>query len=136
MSRANVEIVREVMELWDRARNREQSPDDLTHRLAKLVATEAQIDMSRRVFNPEVYDGEAGMRRLLQEISEVWEEFWVTPERMIDARERVIVIESLRGRGKGTGVETRSLDRARWEVVHMATYYDPQDALKAAGLAG
>jgi ketosteroid isomerase-like protein len=96
--------------------------------------------MSRRLFNPDVYDGQAGMRRLLQEIREVWEEFAVTPEQMIDAGEHVVVFESLRGRGRGSGVETSSRSTSVWtvrdgQVIHMAAYYDREDALKHAGLA-
>jgi len=69
----------------------------------------------------------------------VWEEFLVTPEQMIDAGERVVVLESLCGRGKGSGVETSSRSASVWtvrdgQIIHMATYYDPQEALKAVGL--
>jgi ketosteroid isomerase-like protein len=143
MSQANVEIVREVMALVDRVRNREQSLslDDLTERLTVLVASDAQIDMSQRVLNPDVYRGQPGLRRLLEEIREVWDEFRVTPERLVDAGESVVVIESLRGRGRGSGVETRSRPASVWsvrdgQVINMATHHDPTEAFEAAGLEG
>jgi hypothetical protein len=65
MSQENVEIVREAMAIADDARNSDLSEsalDDLIQRLTNLVATDAQIDMSGRVFNPDVYTGEAGLR--------------------------------------------------------------------------
>jgi ketosteroid isomerase-like protein len=143
MSQENVEIVREVMALVDSARNGDlsQSLDDLTQRLANLVATDAQIDMSRRVFNPDVYRGLAGLRRLLQEIREVWDEFRVTPERFVDAGDRVVVIETVRGRGGTSGVDVESQSASIWtlrdgQVMHMETGYEPQEALKAVGLPG
>jgi ketosteroid isomerase-like protein len=141
MSQENVEIVREVMALVDSACNGDlsQSLDDLSQRLANLVATDAQIDMSRRVFNPDVYRGQAGLRRLLQEIREVWDEFRVTPERFVDAGDRVVVIETIRGRGRTSSVPVESRSASIWtlrdgQIIHMQTRYEPQEALKAVGL--
>jgi ketosteroid isomerase-like protein len=132
----NVEIVREVMALVRRAGTGEPEP-----RLFELLAPEVKLDMSRRTFNPDVYEGHDGLRRFKRERDEVWEEFLVTPERMVDAGESVVVIESLRGRGRGSGVETRSRSASVWtmrdgQVIHMSTYRDPQEALDAVGLEG
>jgi ketosteroid isomerase-like protein len=132
----NVEIVREVMALVRRTGTGEPEP-----RLFELLAPEVKLDMSRRTFNPDVYEGHDGLRRFKRERDEVWEEFLVTPERMVDAGESVVVIESLRGRGRGSGVETRSRSASVWtmrdgQVIHMATYRDPQEALDAVGLKG
>jgi ketosteroid isomerase-like protein len=129
----NVEIVREVMALVRRTGTGEPEP-----RLFELLAPEVKLDMSRRTFNPDVYEGHDGLRRFKRERDEVWEEFLVTPERMVDAGESVVVIESLRGRGRGSGVETRSRSASVWtmrdgQVIHMATYRDPQEALDAVG---
>jgi len=132
----NVEIVREVMALVRRTGTGEPEP-----RLFELLAPEVKLDMSRRIFNPDIYEGHDGLRRFKWERDEVWEEFLVTPERMVDAGESVVVIESLRGRGRGSGVETRSRSASVWtmrdgQVIHMATYRDPQEALDAVGLEG
>ena len=143
MSQENVEIVREVMALADEARNADLSPpafDALARQLTNLVATDAQIDMSGRVFNPDVYIGEAGLRRLVQEIREVWEEFRVTPERFVDAGDRVVVIEAIRGYGRSSNVPVESRSASIWtlrdgQIIHMKTSYDPDEALKAVGLA-
>jgi ketosteroid isomerase-like protein len=141
MSQHNVEIVREVMSMADAALNSDpgESLEDLTQRLDKLVATDAQIDMSRRVFNPDVYQGRAGLLRLLEEIREVWDEFRVTPERFVDAGDRVVVVENIRGRGKTSGVQVEARSASIWtlrddRVVHMQTRYQPQEALEAVGL--
>ena len=132
----NMEIVREVMALVRRTGTGEPEP-----RLFELLAPEVKLDMSRRTFNPDVYEGHDGLRRFKRERDEVWEEFLVTPERMVDAGESVVVVESLRGRGRGSGVETTSRSASVWtmrdgQVIHMATYRDPQEALDAVGLEG
>jgi ketosteroid isomerase-like protein len=135
MSQENVEVVREVMGLLDRA----TSDGDVTPRLADLFATDVQIDMSHRVFNPDTYEGHAGLRRLGQEIREVWEEFRITPERFVDAGDRVVVIETRRGRGRGSGIEVEHRSAVIWtlrdgQVIRMETDLDPQEALDAVGL--
>src|ERR1700686_3363623 len=99
MSAENVEIVRELMALRDRAR---ESGEPLTH--TDLLAPDFEIDMSRRVFNPAVYRGIGGVARLNDESRDVWEEFRVVPERFIDAGDRVAVMETSRARGRGSGV--------------------------------
>lgn len=66
MSAENVEIVRELMALRERAR---ESGEPLTH--ADLAAPDFEIDMSRRVFNPAVYRGLDGLARLDDEIRDV-----------------------------------------------------------------
>ncbi len=135
MSQENVEIVREVMALVRRTGT--GKPE---RRLFELLAPDMTLDMSRRTFNPEVYKGHDALRRFRRERDEVWEEFLVTPERLIDAGESVVVIESLRGRGRGSGVETRSRSASVWtlrdgQVIHMATYHEPREALEAVGLS-
>jgi ketosteroid isomerase-like protein len=144
VSQANVEIIREVMALADDARNHDLSQpelDALFERLTSLVAPEAQIDMSGRVFNPDVYTGKAGLRRLLREIREVWDEFRVTPERFIDAGDRVVVIEAIRGRGRSSNVPVESRSASVWtlrdgQIIHMKATHDPREALEAVGLEG
>src|SRR5277367_3944679 len=137
MSQENVEVVREVMDLMGSVG--EAASDDVKSRLLDLFAPDVQIDMSRRIFNPDVYQGHAGLLRLGQEVQDVWEEFRIIPERFIDAGERVVVIETRRGRGKGSGVEVEQRAGVIWtvrdgQVVHMETDLDPHEALKAVGL--
>jgi ketosteroid isomerase-like protein len=140
MASANVQIVREVMSLVEDARN-----GDLSHleqqvaRLGDLVTDDAEIDMSRRVFNPEVYRGLDGMRRLLGEVREVWEEWHVIPERFLDAGDRVVVIETVHARGRGSGVELDSRTAAMWtlrngRVTGVRTGIEIEAALKAVGM--
>jgi ketosteroid isomerase-like protein len=140
MTSANVEIVREVMSLVEDARN-----GDLSHleeqiaRLRDLVTDDAEIDMSRRVFNPQVYRGLDGMRRLLGEVREVWEEWHVIPERFLDTGDRVVVIETVHARGRASGVELANRTAAIWtlrrgRVTSVRTGIKIEEALKAVGM--
>src|SRR5271157_4775933 len=129
MSQENVKIVREVMDLMNlsQASGGEENP-----RLIELSAPDARIGMSRRVFNPDVYEGHAGLRRLIREAREVWESFWVTPERFIEASDRVVVIETRRGRGRESGVEVEDRSAVIWtirddRVIDVQTDLDPKE---------
>jgi ketosteroid isomerase-like protein len=136
MSQQNVEIVREVMGLLGRAES-----DRLTPALLERFATDVRIDMSRRVFNPNVYDGHAGLRRLAAEDRDVWAHFRIEEaERFVDAGDRVIVIETRGGRGSASEVEADLRLAVIWtlqkgKVVRIETYLDPQEALESAGLS-
>ena len=106
----------------------------------ELFAPDVVIDMTRRVFNPDTYEGHDGLRRLGREVGEVWGEFQIEPERFIDAGRQVVVIETRRGRGRGSEVEVGMRSGVIWtiqegKVVRMETDLDPDEALEAAGLS-
>ena len=138
MSQANVEIVREAMSLLSRITSGGDA--DAEAELLRLFAPDVRIDMTRRVFNPDLYIGHEGLRRLAREVSAVWEEFTIEPERLIDGGDRVVVIERRRGRGAGSGVAVEQTAAVIWtledgRVVAAATDLDPREALKAVGLS-
>jgi ketosteroid isomerase-like protein len=98
-----------------------------------------EIDLSRRVFNPETYRGFDGLVRLNDELQEVWAEWQVTPERIVAVGDRVVSIESVRGRGRASGLETRARYASIWtfvngRVARVELGFDPDEALKAVGL--
>jgi ketosteroid isomerase-like protein len=137
MSQGSVDVVREAMDLMGRVSS--ASGDEIEPRLLELFAPDVQIDMSRRIFNPDVYQGHAGLRRLGREVQEVWDEFSITPERFVETGERVAVIETRRGRGRESGVEVEQRAAVIWtvrggRVVHMETDLEPRQALEALGL--
>jgi ketosteroid isomerase-like protein len=71
----------------------------------------------------------------------VWDTFTITPERFLAAGDRVVVIETRRGRGRSSGVEVEHRAGVIWTlrggpVVRMKTDLDPEDALRATGLDG
>jgi len=131
-----VDLVREVIDLLN------QDAGTQRHReLLERFSPEVRIDMTRRVFNPDVYSGHEGLKRLGSEVQEVWKDFRIEAERIVDAGDRVVVIENRRGRGIGSDVEVEQRAAVIWTLQHgrviaMETDLDPQEALKAVGLAG
>jgi ketosteroid isomerase-like protein len=134
VSQENVEIVRRLMALGEEVRYSGQTPPH-----TDLVTPDAEIDLSRRVFNPGTYRGYEGFAKLNAELSEVWAEWRVTPERLLDAGDRVVSIETIRGRGRGSGLETTGRFASIWtfvdgRVARIEVGLDPDEALKAVGL--
>jgi ketosteroid isomerase-like protein len=134
VSEQNVEIVRQLIALGEQARG-----SGLTSLPMDLVTPDMEIDLSRRVFNPETYRGFDGWVRLNDELREVWTEWHVTPERIVAAGDRVVSIETVRGRGRGSGIETEARYATIWTfanglVTRIEIGLQPDDALKAVGL--
>jgi ketosteroid isomerase-like protein len=133
VSEENVEIVRELIALGERARESGAMPH------TDLVTPDAEIDLSRRVFNPAVYRGYDGWARLNDELREVWAEWRVSCERIIGVDDRVVSIETVRGRGRGSGVEIEARYASIWtllngQVTRVEVGFDPDEACKALGL--
>ena len=133
MSQENVEVVRQLMALGEQARESGVTP------YTDLVTPDVEIDQSRRVFNPEIYRGLDGWVRMNDELREVWAEWRITVERIVDVGDRVVSIATSRARGRGSGVETEFRAASIWtllngRVTRVEIGVDPDEALKAVGL--
>ena len=133
MSQENVEIVRQLIALGEQARESGVTP------YTDLVTADVELDQSRRVFNPEIYRGLDGWVRMNDEMREVWSEWRVTVERIIDVGDRVVSIATVRVRARGSGIETEFRAGVIWtllngRVTRMEMSMDPGEALKAVGL--
>ena len=96
---SNVEIVRRALVLT--TDSREDIPDA---ELAELLAPDVVIDMSVRVFNPEVYEGYEGVRQYRDSLREVWHDVEFAPQELIENGDQVLAITRMTGSGRGSGV--------------------------------
>jgi ketosteroid isomerase-like protein len=105
-----------------------------------LVDPNIEIDLSRNVFNPDVYRGQAGVEKMLTVIEDVWDDFHIETTDLIDAGDTVVAAVTIRGEGKGSGVETEMQLFQIWtfrdsKAVRMVGgYRNRSEALEAAGL--
>jgi ketosteroid isomerase-like protein len=131
MSQENVEIVRRGYGAFNRR--------DIEGVVA-TVGPDVRWDMSERVFNPAVYEGHAGIRRFVEEIDEVWEDFCLEPLEFLDVGDKIVVSHLIRGSGKGSGVNVELPSTSVYtlrggKVIAARMYREHADALEAAGLS-
>ena len=107
---------------------------------ADLLDRTVRLDLSERVFNPDIYEGYDGIMRWRAEVGEVWESYRSEPEDFFDGDDVVVVFTRERGRAKGSGIEvdqhpTALLFRLRaGRVSEIRLYHDRKRALQDAGL--
>ena len=99
------------------------------------------FDGTRRKVNPKTYIGLEGLRVMLADRDEVWDEFRTEPQEFIDAGNRIVVVGRWVGKGKGSGLEVqqptvhvftlRNGRVVRWEFGHT----NRREALAAVGLS-
>jgi ketosteroid isomerase-like protein len=129
----NIEIVRRFYDSFTRR--------DLESALACAdPAIEFDWSASRSPFR-DVYQGHDGMERFWAEQEEVFEEFRVEIEEVVELDpERLITVTTVRGRGRGSGVTTEARGAMLWRVrdgaiVSGKLFQEKAEALEAAGLS-
>jgi ketosteroid isomerase-like protein len=136
MSQENVEIVRRCVELFD-GRNMAQGIEALDG--LDLLDPDVELDLSRNVFNPDIYRGHAGIQRWRSIVEEVWDNFHGVAEELIDAGDKVVVAVKMGGKGKESGVEVEMRIYSVWTVTDskvvrvVGGYRDRSEAVEAAG---
>jgi ketosteroid isomerase-like protein len=105
--------------------------------LAALCAQDFRLDMSDRVFNPEVYSGHDGIRRFMAEVHEVWETFTWEPTDVKETGDVVLAMVHSVGHGRGSGLEIDRHSAMLWRIsgetlLALTFYRDPSAARRAA----
>jgi ketosteroid isomerase-like protein len=137
MSQKNVEIVRRLIEAWNR---NELEGGVALERVVPFLDPGVIFDATRRIINPKTYAGIEGIRAMLAERDEVWAEFRMEPDEFVDAGDRVVAVGRWVAKGSGGGVEVNqpiadvfTLHGGRVVRCEIG-YSDRADALEAAGL--
>ncbi|MQA92546.1 MAG: hypothetical protein GEU90_20380 [Gemmatimonas sp.] len=107
--------------------------------LVALCAPDFHLDMSDRVFNPEVYLGHDGIRSFVEEVREVWETFSWEPTELQEVGDVVLSLVHSVGRGRESGLEIERDSAMLWRIpeqtlVALTFFRDPSAARKTAGV--
>jgi ketosteroid isomerase-like protein len=86
-----------------------------------------------------VYRGHDGIREMLRDLEEAFDEIHGEFAEIRDLGDRLLAIGRLRNRGKGSGAEVESpvayvVEFKNRKAIRVRTYLDPKEALEAAGL--
>jgi len=132
MSAENVDIIRRGYE--DFISTGEPTED--------IMAPEFVWDMSTFRDWPErkTYEGVEGMREFIGDWTAAWEDWRLEVEDLVDAGGEVVAIVRQSGRSKTTGLPVDMGFAQLWTLsdgkqTRMRMYADPEEALRAAGLA-
>ena len=134
MSQENVEAAERAVDAFNR-RNLEAN-------LAELDPDVIQHLSLPAMFGGEsaVYRGHEGVREWWRDLGEAFAEFTIELSEIRDLGERIVAIGELRGRGKESGAVVESpigyvAEFKNGKVIRLDDYFDPEEALEAAGLS-
>jgi ketosteroid isomerase-like protein len=87
--------------------------------------------------DPRTYHGHAGVREALHSSDETFEGFELEPEEFIPVGNHVVVVLTMRGTGRGSGIPVQERIAHQWrvrdgKVVALQVYSDPDEALRDA----
>jgi ketosteroid isomerase-like protein len=132
MSQENVDLVRRVFDSFNRR--------DLDAAI-EAAADDFEVDWSNSIGPAKgVYRGEQQVRELWTSLFESFDEVRWDAEEIIEVDEsRVIVVNHIRMRGRGSGVEVDALGVQLWTITDgtarsVKLYQSKADALEAVGM--
>ena len=139
MSAENVEMVQRGYEVMQRyLRNPSGDAPDLGEFLDPEIEWRGPREFPDLA---EPHFGHEGVRRYIDTLFEVLDDYRMVPEEFIDAGgDQVLVFSREGGRGKGSGAEVYTQPTAHlWtlrggKAIRMQSYWERPDALKAAGI--
>jgi ketosteroid isomerase-like protein len=127
MSQENVEIVRRLVERWNRGER--SGLDDAIHPEIEIVSR----------FRPDPYRRRDGFEQWLREIDEQFEEWQIAVDEWRNEADRVVALGQLHIRGRIGGIDldppaAAVVGLADNKVVRLQLFGDHAQALEAAGL--
>jgi ketosteroid isomerase-like protein len=132
MSQENVELVRGAIDSINRR--------DLDQAI-EAAHDDFEADWSNSIApHGGVYRGREQARVLIEAFLEAWDEFHWDPQEIIEVDEAwVLVVNRVRGRGRGSGVAVDAIGAQLWTIAGgkvrgIKLYQSKADALEAAGL--
>ena len=142
MSQENVENLRAFLEAWSReAWSLEGWQRGEVVDVSLLDPDVTYEDTTLPDHVGETYRGPEGVARAVSRWFEPFAEITISLERIVGEGDRLVSIHVVRTTARHTGTEFESALAYAWtlrdgKVIHFKSFWDPQQALDAAGLAG
>jgi ketosteroid isomerase-like protein len=132
MSQENVEIVKQVMDAFNRA--------DADFLVELATADFEWFPGLPGTVEGSGYLGREGIEAYLVEIRDTWEEIRIFGDEFRDLGSRVLVLGRAEGRGRGSGVPVETphgfvVELRGGKISRVRTYLDHDEALLAVGLS-
>jgi uncharacterized protein len=126
VSSENIELARKAFDAFGRR--------DLSL-LEDLCQPDIEMDWSRRLIDPVVTQGYAGIRGFFEEIAGIFEEASFEEEEVLEFGDKVLVVSTGHFRGKASGIEVKARAANVWTVregklARFCFYQSKEDALE------
>ena len=133
MSRENVETLREMFALFNDGGAR-AATDAFGH----LLASDFAIEEAAGVPDVESYSGREAFIANMAKLEESFDEIRMEPVEIVDRGDQIVVVVSLRGRGRGSEVPVEMTFAQLWslrdgQAVSLRDFATKAEALEAAG---
>jgi uncharacterized protein len=124
VSQENVDVVKRIYDAWREG-----------HIGRRFMDPSIEYINPEEAIEPGTRQGPEGFQRVL----EVWEGAHVEPDRFIEVGDEVVVIGTLRGRARASGIEIAVPHADIWTIrdgkaIRFRWFNDPREALEAVGL--
>ena len=134
MSQENVENVRKMFALFN-----EGGVQAATDALGHLLASDFALEEADVLPDPEAYTGKEAFIDNLAKLEAPFDELRMEPLEIVDLGERIVVVVSMRGRGRGSSAPVEMTFTQLWslrdgEAVSLQDYATKAEALEAAEL--
>ena len=125
MGQQEIELAREVLAAF--ARRDMETIEGLCH-------PDAEFDWSRRLIDPTVFHGYAGLRKFFEEANMIFDEIVFEEEEVIDVDDQILIVSKGHFRGRASGIEVSSRAAQVWtfrdgKVARFRFYQGKDDAL-------
>jgi ketosteroid isomerase-like protein len=139
MSQENVEKLRGFLEAWDPEADVGAWRRGETLDLSLIDPEVAYEDTILPDHVGETYHGYEGLARATERWLEPFESLTVSFERIVGTGERLVSIHRVQMKARHTGIEFEGALAYVWtfrdeKVIHLKSYWEPAEALEAAGL--
>jgi ketosteroid isomerase-like protein len=140
VSKANADKLRDLLESWDPKADLEAWKRGEARDFSVLDPEIAYEDTVLPDHVGEVYRGIDGVARATERWIEPFESVSMDLERIVGSGDRFVSIHRFRARAAHTGMEFEESIAYVWtfqdgKVVHFKSYWNPADALEAAGIS-
>lgn len=135
MSQSNIELARNVFKAFEA---RDMST------VERLCTPDIECDWSRRLIDPIVTRGYAGIQGFLDEVDAIFQEMTFEEEEVLDLGDQVLIVSTGRFRGRSSGIDVAARAANVWtirdgKIARFCFYQSKEDALadlEGAGATG
>src|SRR5919108_1110094 len=135
MSQDNVEVIREMFAIFN-----DRGVGAATEALGHLLAFEFGLEEATELPDPGTYAGKEAFIANLAKLEESFEELRLEPLEVVDLGEKIVVVVSMSGRGRGSSAPVEMTFAQLWSLrdgkaVSLRDYATKAEALEAVGLS-